>query len=179
MCRPACGGAVSVRRLPTLENLMSNIKFPLSLAVVALGGALAVPALAQDYANPGNRSGGAIGGGATVGTTSQTARMGEAPTEAPKYRTGPSPNDNGSVNVQAQNDRQVPSNSPGNRSGGAIGGGTYNYSPGYNSGWSGQGFGGPTQASQSDTAACQARFRSFDPASGTYLGFDGARHPCP
>jgi BA14K-like protein len=25
---------------------------------------------------------------------------------------------------------------------------------------------------------CRARFRSYDPASGTYLGFDGARHLC-
>jgi hypothetical protein len=28
-------------------------------------------------------------------------------------------------------------------------------------------------------AACAARFRSYDPASGTYLGIDGMRHPCP
>jgi hypothetical protein len=28
-------------------------------------------------------------------------------------------------------------------------------------------------------ASCEQRFRSFDPASGTYLGFDGLRHPCP
>ena len=27
-------------------------------------------------------------------------------------------------------------------------------------------------------ASC-ARFHSFDPATGTYLGRDGARHPCP
>jgi BA14K-like protein len=26
---------------------------------------------------------------------------------------------------------------------------------------------------------CAQRYRSFDPATGTYLGFDGARHPCP
>jgi hypothetical protein len=26
---------------------------------------------------------------------------------------------------------------------------------------------------------CQQRFRSYDPGSGTYLGFDGLRHPCP
>ena len=26
---------------------------------------------------------------------------------------------------------------------------------------------------------CASRFRSYDPASGTYLGFDGVRHPCP
>ena len=25
---------------------------------------------------------------------------------------------------------------------------------------------------------CQQRYRSYDPASGTYLGFDGLRHPC-
>lgn len=26
---------------------------------------------------------------------------------------------------------------------------------------------------------CLRRFRSYDPASGTYLGYDGYRHPCP
>lgn len=28
-------------------------------------------------------------------------------------------------------------------------------------------------------AYCQQRFRSYDPASGTYLGYDGFRHSCP
>jgi BA14K-like protein len=28
-------------------------------------------------------------------------------------------------------------------------------------------------------AYCEQRFRSYDPASGTYLGYDGRRHPCP
>lgn len=26
---------------------------------------------------------------------------------------------------------------------------------------------------------CMSRFKSYDPSSGTYLGFDGRRHPCP
>jgi len=26
---------------------------------------------------------------------------------------------------------------------------------------------------------CAQRFRSYDPASGTYMGYDGRRHPCP
>jgi hypothetical protein len=26
---------------------------------------------------------------------------------------------------------------------------------------------------------CFSRFKSYDPASGTYLGYDGLRHPCP
>jgi hypothetical protein len=30
-----------------------------------------------------------------------------------------------------------------------------------------------------DIAYCQQRYRSYDPRSGTYLGNDGLRHPCP
>lgn len=26
---------------------------------------------------------------------------------------------------------------------------------------------------------CMRRYRSYDPGSGTYVGFDGRRHPCP
>jgi hypothetical protein len=29
------------------------------------------------------------------------------------------------------------------------------------------------------TSYCLRRFKSYDPASGTYLGLDGLRHPCP
>jgi hypothetical protein len=44
---------------------------------------------------------------------------------------------------------------------------TYDYAP------------GPVVAQGGNTSYCEARFRSYDPASGTYLGFDGQRHPCP
>jgi hypothetical protein len=30
-----------------------------------------------------------------------------------------------------------------------------------------------------DVAYCQQRYRSYDVGSGTYLGYDGLRHPCP
>jgi BA14K-like protein len=30
-----------------------------------------------------------------------------------------------------------------------------------------------------DPGYCARRFRSYDPGSGTYLGYDGVRHPCP
>ena len=30
----------------------------------------------------------------------------------------------------------------------------------------------------SGSMSCSQRYRSFDPASGTYLGYDGQRHPC-
>ena len=39
------------------------------------------------------------------------------------------------------------------------------------------GYYGPPPA---DAAAyCMERFKSYDPRSGTYLGYDGFRHPCP
>ncbi len=60
--------------------------------------------------------------------------------------------------------------------------GYYDYYPGYAYGPA-YGYAappGPVIAQGSgDIAYCEARFRSYDPTSGTYLGFDGLRHPCP
>lgn len=40
--------------------------------------------------------------------------------------------------------------------------------------------GGAVASSQARAvAACAQRYRSYDRASGTYLGYDGFRHPCP
>ena len=30
-----------------------------------------------------------------------------------------------------------------------------------------------------DDSYCAQRYRSYDPGSGTFLGYDGLRHPCP
>ena len=30
-----------------------------------------------------------------------------------------------------------------------------------------------------DAGYCAQRYRSYDPATGTFLGYDGQRHPCP
>lgn len=39
---------------------------------------------------------------------------------------------------------------------------------------------GPAYDVPGDAVAyCTQRFRSYDPRSGTYLGYDGYRHPCP
>jgi hypothetical protein len=40
---------------------------------------------------------------------------------------------------------------------------------------------GPPPGAVDDDAVgyCMQRFRSYDPSSGTYLGYDGFRHPCP
>jgi BA14K-like protein len=59
--------------------------------------------------------------------------------------------------------------------GGAVAASQYGYGGyGYNYG---QDY-GYTSGGQ-DAAYCAQRYRSYDPASGTYLGNDGRRHPCP
>jgi hypothetical protein len=37
----------------------------------------------------------------------------------------------------------------------------------------------PAPVGDDSAAYCAQRYRSYDPASGTYLGYDGQRHPCP
>ena len=51
----------------------------------------------------------------------------------------------------------------------------YAYGPGYRRGY----VAAPAYGGGDEVAYCQQRFRSYDPASGTYLGYDGMRHPCP
>jgi hypothetical protein len=48
--------------------------------------------------------------------------------------------------------------------------GYYGYDSGYSTGYTSGG---------QDAGYCAQRYRSYDPASGTYLGNDGRRHPCP
>jgi hypothetical protein len=55
----------------------------------------------------------------------------------------------------------------------------YNYGPGpyYAPGYY---YGPPPPVEYDDAVAyCMQRFKSYDPGSGTYLGYDGYRHPCP
>jgi len=53
--------------------------------------------------------------------------------------------------------------------------------PYYGSGYGyGAGYDGYPQDGGGDNSTyCASRFRSYDPASGTYLGYDGMRHSCP
>jgi hypothetical protein len=40
------------------------------------------------------------------------------------------------------------------------------------------GSGGPAMDGSTNGASCAARYRSYDPSSGTFLGVDGRRHAC-
>jgi hypothetical protein len=59
----------------------------------------------------------------------------------------------------------------------------YDYGPGYTYGpvyAPGYAYApGPLVASGGDVRSCEAHYRSYNPATGTYLGYDGAYHHCP
>lgn len=58
-----------------------------------------------------------------------------------------------------------------------YGGYGYGYGPGY---YPAPVYGpGPYYGGGDPEGYCMSRFRSYDPASGTYMGYDGMRHPCP
>ena len=64
---------------------------------------------------------------------------------------------------------------PARCSGAAIAAQPYYYGPGYYP----PGYYGPPPPSGDPVSYCMSRFKSYDPGSGTYLGYDGLRHPCP
>jgi BA14K-like protein len=73
---------------------------------------------------------------------------------------------------------------------GALIGGGYGYGYGYpyygddyayygDDDYDGDAYAAAPDYSGGDAQSCAMRYRSYDPASGTYLGYDGIRHPCP
>jgi BA14K-like protein len=52
--------------------------------------------------------------------------------------------------------------------------GPYYPAPAY---YGGPGYAGPPSGDA--VGYCMQQFRSYDPRSGTYVGYDGYRHPCP
>jgi hypothetical protein len=133
------------------DHGMRSLKMTTSLAVLAVGAALsAVPALAQDFP-PTHQEG-----------------------VPPQASTGRPLNDGGFGTQNNGNARNT--NSP------WVNDGFNEQRPIYNSSsdWGPDWYSGPSNGmrDQGVAASCQARFRSFDPATGTYLGFDGRRHPC-
>jgi hypothetical protein len=71
---------------------------------------------------------------------------------------------------------------------GYYGGSDY-YASGYYPGYDDNGYGyyddaavvaaAPAPVGDDAVAYCMQTYQSYDPASGTYLGYDGLRHPCP
>lgn len=55
----------------------------------------------------------------------------------------------------------------------------WDYGPDYYTDYSYYDDSAPVAVVGGDASYCARRYRSYDPASGTYLGYDGLRHPCP
>ncbi len=67
---------------------------------------------------------------------------------------------------------------------GYYGGGPGYYAPGYygqgyDEGYDGPVVAGPQAGGGDDVAYCMQTYRSYNPRTGTYLGYDGYRHACP
>jgi len=97
------------------------------------------------------------------------------------YSSGPSPSPKNSYSPSYSYSSPGSSYaySPGNSY--SSPGASYAYSPGnsYSSPGSSYAYSPGYSTAGSSSTSCQQRFRSYDPASGTYLGRDGKRHPCP
>jgi hypothetical protein len=69
--------------------------------------------------------------------------------------------------------------------GGLLGLGLYGLSQNYDDGYdgyayyNGNDYAYDNEPSAGGYARCEATFRSFDPSSGTYVGYDGVRRMCP
>jgi len=146
-----------------------------SFGQMGSGGGSAPPAAAPSAPSGG---GSAIGGGGGGGAISRGGGGGIAPQNA-----GPRGGNRGAFVGGGGSNRQAWRG--GQRRGG--------YRGGYGSGvifGTAPFWGGPyaydddyyvdaPAAAGGDVAYCMRRFKSYDPGSGTYLGFDGMRHPCP
>ncbi|HVB89137.1 MAG TPA: BA14K family protein [Beijerinckiaceae bacterium] len=61
----------------------------------------------------------------------------------------------------------------------------YSYRPAYRERYEGPVYEGrsvavePAYRAGGSVAYCESRFRSYNPRTGTYLGYDGLHHPCP
>jgi hypothetical protein len=59
-------------------------------------------------------------------------------------------------------------------------GSSYGYAPGYyDDQYYDDGAVAVAPAGGDDVDYCVQTYKSYDPQSGTYLGYDGQRHPCP
>ena len=156
---------------------------------------------------PGMR-GGAPGGGAPMARFNSGPRVNAGGSPGPRFSGGaprfnaagsPGPrfagNAGGGGNWQNHNGGgnwhrrggYIPGAVAGAVIGGALASSYGYYDPGYDAGYAvDPGYyddGGVVavapQGDDDPVAYCMQTYRSYDPRSGTYLGFDGLRHPCP
>jgi hypothetical protein len=185
---------------------MINRRVLSAAAIVALVLPFAVPteSSAQNYMAPprtGSFSGVVGQGGANLGRGWQ-GQQNRAAVGAPQARSGNwqgsggnwQGNRGGNWNGGSRNYRgggygggYIPGAVAGAVIGGAVAANSYGYygGPGYynqgyyDDGYYDEGAVAAVPGDGGDEAYCRQTYRSYDPRSGTYLGNDGQRHPCP
>jgi len=155
-----------------MEFMMINLKILTAAAVMALVLPMAAPvaSFAQDHRGSGARPGGGNfhGGGA----------------HGPRFSGG---GYRGGGYHRGGGGAFIPGIVAGAVIGGAIAsqggyGGPGYYAQGY---YDDQGYDdgavavAPAPGGDDGVAYCMQTYRSYDPQSGTYMGYDGVRHPCP
>jgi BA14K-like protein len=181
-----------------MEPMMISMKVLSTAAAVAVALSAIAPSVsfAQDAHRGGPAAhGGVPHGGPRVGGGGPGPRMGGGGA-GPRF-SGGGPNRGGDFRRGGGGGGFIPGAVAGALVGGAVaasqggyygGGGYYGNGPYY----SGQPYGyaqpydggdavveGSPQGDDDSVNYCMQRYRSYDPASGTYMGNDGARHPCP
>jgi hypothetical protein len=178
-----------------MEPMMISLKVLSTAAAIALALPMILPSESFAQSQLGTKANGAGGGGARVGGGGGGPRMGGgggAPGPrfnggggggGPRYGGG-----GGGYYRGGGGGGFIPGAVAGALVGGAIasqgyyGGGPGYYAPGYYD--NGYDDGGavavaPAPGGDDAVAYCMQTYRSYDPQSGTYLGNDGYRHPCP
>jgi BA14K-like protein len=161
-----------------MEFMMINLRILTAAAVMALVLPMAAPvaSFAQDHHGGGARPGGGrAGGGNFHGGGAHGPRFSGGGYRGGYHRGG------------GGGGAFVPGIVAGAVIGGAIAsqggyGGPGYYAPGY---YDDQGYDdgavavAPAPGGDDGDAYCMQTYRSYDPQSGTYMGYDGVRHPCP
>ena len=188
---------------------MINLKVLSAVAIMALVVPMVVPsesfaAPPGKGGSPGARSGGAPRGGGSPGPrfSGGGPRFNGGGSPGPRFAGNPGGgggnwHNNGGGNWQGNGGgnwhRHGNGFIPGAVAGAVIGGAvasSYGY---YDPGYADPGYAGDPgyyddgsgvvavapQGGDDSVAYCIQTYRSYDPQSGTYLGYDGLRHPCP
>jgi hypothetical protein len=173
-----------------MEPMMISLKVLSTVAAMALVLPMMAPA-ASFAQGSGNGGGVRAGGGGVRAGGAPAARFsgGGAPGARFGGGGGPGPRFNGGRGYGYGGGSVVPGVVAGAVIGGAIAsqgygyGGPGYYAPGYYGGdqYYDDGGGVAVAPAGGDDAVayCMQTYRSYDPASGTYMGNDGYRHPCP
>jgi hypothetical protein len=172
-----------------MEPTMISLKVLSTAAVMALVLPMAVPSASFGQAphprgGAGARPGGIVhpgGGGPRMGGGAPAARFSGG---GGAYRGGYA----GGYRRGGGGGGFIPGAVAGAVVGGALASGAYGYygGPGYGPGYYDDQYydGGavavaPDGGGDDGVAYCMQTYRSYDPQSGTYMGNDGYRHPCP